>query len=365
MIPYLDLKRINSRFEQDCLNAITEVYKSGWYILGKQVESFETSYAEFNNVSHCIGVANGLDAIILSLRALDIGPGDEVIVPSNTYIATWLAVTYVGAKPIPVEPRLDTYNINPKFIEEKIAPKTKAIIPVNLYGQAAELAEICEIAAKYGLFVVEDNAQAQGAEYLGRKTGSWGHINATSFYPGKNLGALGDAGAITTQSDELASRVKVLRNYGSQVKYYNELQGINSRLDEIQAAILKLKLDKLHADNADRAKLAAEYFSELKGVGDIEMPVIAEGSSSVHHIFSLRSSHRDELQKHLDRKQIGTLIHYPVPPHLQKAYAQLGHKRGDFPIAEAIANTSLSIPLFPGITPSEQQHIISAIKEFY
>lgn len=364
-VKYLDLKRINTCFENEFKNAFQDFLNSGWYILGKKVEDFEKDFAQFTQTQYAIGVANGLDAIILALKALEIGKGHEVIVPSNTYIATWLAVSYVGATPIPVEPNIETYNIDVTKIEGKITDKTKAIIPVNLYGQAAELDKIHLIAQKYQLYVIEDNAQAQGAMCFNKPAGAWGDINATSFYPGKNLGALGDGGAITTNRLELYDKVKVLRNYGSQKKYYNEVLGVNSRLDELQAAFLSIKLKKLEQDNQERQELAKIYDTQLQGVGDIVLPKIAQNCTSVYHIYLIRTKKREQLQAFLNEKGIGTLIHYPIPPHLQKAYSDLGYSKNDFPIAEEIANTCLSLPLFPTMSFDEQNWVIQKIKAFY
>ena len=365
MIPYLDLKSINLKYKEELNKEFNQLLESGWYILGSRLELFEAEYAQFNNTKYAVGLANGLDALILALKALGIQSGDEVIVPSNTYIASWLAISYVGAIPIPVEPRLDTYNIDIEKIEAKISKKTKAIMPVNLYGQAAELSRIKEIALKHNLFIIEDNAQAQGAECEGIKTGSWGHINASSFYPGKNLGALGDAGAVTTNNDELAGRVKVLRNYGSHKKYYNEVKGVNSRLDEIQAAFLSIKLKHLVAENSERVRLAEIYTNELKGIDNLILPALAKNCSSVWHIYLIRTSQRNELQEFLNLNGVGTVIHYPVPPHLQEAYDEIGYKKGDFPIAETIAETCLSLPLYPGLSDINQNLIINLIKQFY
>lgn len=364
-IPYLDLKIQNFFIKQELTKAFEEVLHSGWYILGEKVEQFEKEYSQFNKVNYCVGVGNGLDALILSLKSLNIGKGDEVIVPSNTYIATWLAVSSVGAIPIPVEPRIDTYNINPELIEEKITRNTKAIIPVNLYGQAAELQEVCNIADKYNLFVIEDNAQAQGAMYNGKLTGSWGIINATSFYPGKNLGALGDAGAITTHNEELYQKVRKLRNYGSEKKYYNEIKGVNSRLDELQAAFLLVKLKHINNANNERINLAKLYNTLLANIDEINLPKLNPGSTSVFHIYVIRTPKRNELQAYLAKKGIGTLIHYPVPPHLQKTYSELNYKLGDFPIAEQIANTCLSLPLYPGMSIDQIEYIADQIKLFF
>ena len=364
-IPYLNLKQINLNYSAELMDAMKSVLDSGWFILGKSLEQFEKEYASYNRTKHCAGLANGLDALILSLKVLGIKEGDEVIVPSNTYIASWLAVSYVGAKPVPVEPRWETCNINPELIEEKITNKTKVIMPVNLYGQAAELDKIMAIAQKHGLNVLEDNAQAQGAVCNGRLAGSWGHINATSFYPGKNLGALGDAGAITTDSDELAAKIKIIRNYGSEKKYYNETKGVNSRLDELQAAFLSVKLRNLDDVNRERQKLAGLYDAGLNAIEGLTIPSVADGCTSVHHIYQVRTEKRDELQKYLNEKGIGTLIHYPIPSHLQQAYSDLGYKKGDFPIAEKISETTLSIPLYQGLKEEEVLYIVDTIKSFF
>ncbi len=364
-IPYLSFEKINADVRSELTPAFEKFIDSKWYILGESVKSFEESYALFNKTRHCIGVANGLDALILSLKALNIGPGDEVIVPSNTYIATWLAVSSIGAKPIPVEPRINTYNINPDLIEEKITAQTKAIIPVHLYGQACEMDAIIHISSKHNLYVVEDNAQSQGASYNGTLTGSFGHINGTSYYPGKNLGAYGDAGAITTNDSDLDKRTRMLRNYGSEKKYYNIEKGMNSRLDELQAALLSIKLQHLNLWNEERKKLANIYDQELKGIPDLILPFTAEKATHVYHIYNVRTSRRNELQEYLNSNEIGTLIHYPVPPHLQNAYTELGYGKGAFPAAEIIAETCLSLPLYPGLSEAEMYEIIKNIKYFF
>ena len=373
MIPFLSLKQVNAVYEAELYEAFKEVMDSGWYIMGNKLKQFEQEYAAFNQTKYAIGVGNGLDALALSLKALNIGEGDEVIVPSNTYIASWLAVSYEHATPIMVEPRLETYNINPDLIEEKITSRTKAIMPVNLYGQAAELDKIEKIAQKYNLLVVEDNAQSQGAMCAGRLAGSYGDINGTSFYPGKNLGALGDAGAITTNDEALANKVISLRNYGSMKKYYNDEKGYNSRLDEMQAAFLSVKLKYLMRDNAARNQVAAWYTELLmehpdksgRGVGDIVLPVVAENCTSVFHVYMIRTHQRDALQEHLHKNGIGTVIHYPIPPHLQKAYQDLNYKKGAFPLAEEIAETCISLPMSPILTRSEVEQVAECIKDFF
>ncbi len=364
-IPFLDLKKINQHYEQELLDQLQNVINSGWFIMGKKLTEFEKNYANFNNCNFCLGVGNGLDALILSLKSLNIGTGDEVIVPSNTYIASWLAISYVGAKVVPVEPRIDTYNINVSLIEEKITSKTKAIMPVNLYGQAAELTKIMELAEKHNLFVVEDNAQAQGAICDGKLAGSYGHINGTSFYPGKNLGALGDGGAITTNDSELAEKIKVLRNYGSQQKYYNEIKGYNSRLDELQAAFLDIKLKNLISENKQRVEIAENYLKQFANVSDLILPVLAEGCTSNYHLFVIRTKRRNELQKYLQEKGIGTVIHYPVPPHMQKAYEEYEFSVNQFPIATLIAETCLSLPVYPGMNEEQINYICDNVKLFY
>ncbi len=363
-IPFVSFARMNADVKADTLQSFEQFFDSAWYVLGKQVSAFETEYAIFNETTHAVGVANGLDALIIALKTLNIGPGDEVIVPSNTYIASWLAVSYVGATPIPVEPRESTSNINPELIERAITPRTKAIMPVHLYGQCCEMDVIMQIAEKHNLFVVEDNAQSQGATYNHKLAGSFGHINGTSFYPGKNLGAYGDAGAITTSDEKMALRAKTIRNYGSDKKYYNTELGINSRLDEVQAGFLSIKLKHLNKWNTERNTIAQQYLNELKGVSGLTLPVIAEGATSVYHLFVVRHAKRDALQQYLNEHGIGTLIHYPVPPHLQQAYNSLGYKKGDFPIAESIAETCLSLPMFPGLTTEQVSYICDTLKTF-
>lgn len=364
-IPFLSFAPQHEAIREEVLRVISSVYDSQWYVLGEQVEKFETAYASFNGTRHCIGVGNGLDALHLALLALGVGPGDEVIVPSNTYIATWLAVSHVGAVPVPVEPNPDTYNIDPTLIEAVITPRTRVIMPVHLYGQACEMTPIVNLARKYNLYIVEDNAQSQGASSAGALTGCFGDVSGTSFYPGKNLGALGDAGAVTTNSLTLAQKIRTLRNYGSQQKYYNEVIGYNSRLDELQAAILLVKLRHLSEWNQQRQQIASWYNEQLAGIGDLQLPVIAPGCTHVYHLYVIRTAQRDELQKFLAELGIGTLIHYPVPPHLQQAYVKKGCKSGDFPITEKFANTCLSLPIWPGLEENQVQQIVKAIDGFY
>ena len=352
-IPFLNFEGLHVPIREELIDAFKDVLDSNWLVMGKQLELFEREYAEWNDVKHCVGVSNGLDALTLALKALEIGPGDEVIVPSNTYIATALAVSNVGATPVFVEPRIETANINPDLIEEAISKRTKAIMPVHLYGQACEMEAIMNIANKYDLFIVEDNAQAHGATYKGKKTGSWGHINATSFYPGKNLGALGDGGAITTDSDELAQKVRILRNYGSQEKYKNEVLGYNNRLDELQAAFLRVKLRKLDEWTEERNRISRAYIEGLKNVQGIELFSLADGATSAYHLFVIKTKDREGLQAKLNKAGIGTLIHYPIPPHLQECYEYLGCKKGDYPVAEKLSSQVLSIPLFIGFNDME------------
>ncbi len=363
-IQFLNFEPMHKQIRQEMFSAFEDVYDSNWYILGKKLELFEKEYSQFNEVNHTIGVSNGLDALQLSLKIAGIKSGDEVIVPSNTYIATWLAVSFLGAKPVPVEPNIVTYNIDPSKIEAAITAKTKAIIPVHLYGQACEMDRIIEIARKHNLKVIEDNAQAQGAMFNGMLTGSFGDINATSFYPGKNLGALGDAGALTTKNDEYALRAKRLRNYGSQKKYYNEEIGYNMRLDELQAALLSVKLKYLRDWTMQRQQIAAWYDEYLKGLDNLILPRVAANATQVYHLYVVRTDRRDELQKYLSENGIGTLIHYPIPPHLQDAYKNLGFKKGDFPIAEELSETSLSLPIWPGMDREVVMKVSNEITNF-
>jgi dTDP-4-amino-4,6-dideoxygalactose transaminase len=364
-IPFLSFTYMNKEIGEGMSKAFEEVFESKWYVLGSQVEMFEKAYASFNQTKNCVGVSNGLDALFLSLKALGIGAGDEVIVPSNTYIATLLAISYVGAVPVLAEPRVDTFNIDPDAIETVITGRTKAIMPVHLYGQCCEMKRIMSIAEKNGLYVIEDNAQSHGSMWQGKLAGSFGHVNATSFYPGKNLGALGDAGAITTDDESLASQIRVLRNYGSGKKYFNEVIGYNMRLDELQAAFLSVKLPHLKKWIKQRQEIASWYNEALSPIAEIILPKTAKDATHVYHLYVIRINERDELQEFLAANGVGTLIHYPVPPHLQKAYAHLGYKKGDFPIAEKIANTCLSLPLWPGMQPEDVEFVKLSIQRYY
>ena len=365
MVSFLDLKAAYLELHEELDEAYHRVTDSGWFILGEEVEAFEQEFSTHCNVKHCSGVGNGLDALHLFLRAYDIGIGDEVIVPANTYIATWLAVSYAGATPIPVEPDIHTYNLDPEHIEAAITKRTRAIMPVHLYGQPANMDSILSIARRYNLKVIEDAAQAHGARYKGDSTGTLGDAAGWSFYPGKNLGALGDAGAITTNDDELAEKVRILRNYGSRVKYYNEVKGYNSRLDPIQAAFLRVKLRHLDEWNQRRRSIAARYLSELANVPDLVLPATLEGAEPSWHLFVVRHPQRDALQKHLTQAGIGTLIHYPVPPHIAGAYAELGMKTGAYPISEQLANTVLSLPIGPHLGGEETEFVIQTLHSSY
>lgn len=346
MIPFLDLGAAYKELQVQIDTAVKRVLESGQYILGQEVEAFEAEWANYCGANYAVGVANGLDALTLALRSLDVGPGDEVIVPSNTYIATWLAVTAVGAKPVPVEPNLQTNNIEAVQIEGAISKHTRAIIPVHLYGQPVDLDPIISLARKYNLYVIEDAAQSHGAKYKGKRIGSHGDIVCWSFYPGKNLGAMGDAGGITTNNADLANMIRTLRNYGSEQKYSNSELGVNSRIDPIQAAILRAKLPFLDSWTNRRKAIAQCYLADLQGTNLI-LPVIPEWTDPAWHLFVVRSKNRNELQKGLQDLGISTLIHYPIPPHRQIAYKSLGIAAGNYPVAEQLAEEVLSLPIGP------------------
>jgi len=362
-IPFLDLRAAYLELKPELDAAISRSLDSGWYIGGAEIEAFEAEYAEYCGAQYCVGVGNGLDALHLALKAFGVGPGDEVIVPSNTYIATWLAVSYTGAKPIPVEPDPRTYNINPALIEAAVTPQTKAIIPVHLYGQPADLDPILDIARRYKLWVLEDAAQAHGARYKGKRIGAHSDAVAWSFYPGKNLGAMGDAGAVTTNNPEIAEKLRMLRNYGSKVKYVNEMVGYNSRLDPIQAAALRVKLEVLDEWNARRRGVAGLYLEKLEGTG-LVLPFVPDWAEPVWHLFVVRIPERDKLQKHLEASGIGTLIHYPIPPHRQRAYAGLGLSGGSLPISEAIHREVLSLPIGPHLSLEQAKRVVAAVQSF-
>jgi dTDP-4-amino-4,6-dideoxygalactose transaminase len=364
MIPFLDLKSPHIELHDEIKSAIERVVSSGWYILGPEVEQFEASYARYCETTHCVALANGLDALHLSLLALGVGPGDEVIVPSNTYIATWLAVSQVGATPVPVEPDERTHNIDPARIEQAITRRTKVLLPVHLYGQAADMDPILDIARRHGFKVLEDAAQAHGARYKDRAIGGHGDVVAWSFYPGKNLGALGDAGGITTNDAAIADRIRVLRNYGSREKYVNEIRGYNSRLDPLHAAVLDVKLKHLAEWNNRRARVAGQYLRGLEGL-PLVLPVTPEWASSAWHNFVVRVPQREALQRHLHAQGVGTLIHYPTPPHLQEAYAFMNLPRGSCLIAERMATEVLSLPMGPHISVSDVETVIHHVHTFY
>jgi dTDP-4-amino-4,6-dideoxygalactose transaminase len=363
-IPFLNLQPQHLHVESLMNQAFARVYQRNWFVLGEEVSQFEKEYAEYSGVQFTAGLSNGLDALVLCLRALQIGPGDEVIVPSNTYIATALAVSQVGAKPVFVEPRLETFNINPELIEHAITARTRAIMPVHLYGHPCEMGPIMKIAEAFELHVIEDNAQSHGAKWGGQMTGSFGICNATSFYPGKNLGALGDAGAVTTNDQAIANQIAILRNYGSAKKYFNEVKGYNTRLDELQASFLRVKLKYLDFWTEQRRQLAGWYNELLENVPGLILPGLAEGVTHSYHLYVIRVENRAQLQNDLTENGIGTLIHYPVPPHLQPAFQSDGYRKGDFPIAEKLADSVLSLPLWPGMTSGMVEQVAHAIIKF-
>lgn len=362
-VPFVSFIPLEHELDKYLREAFERVYARSWYIEGKEDTAFEKAFAEYCHTNYCVGVGNGLDALMLALKALGVGEGDEVIVPSNTYIATALAVTYVGATPVFVEPDIRTFNINPALIETAITDKTKAIMPVHLYGQACDMDTIMEIAKKYNLNVVEDCAQAHGATYKGKVIGSFGDVAGFSFYPGKNLGALGDAGAIVTNNKELADKIRALGNYGSDYKYHHIYKGNNSRLDELQAAFLAAKLPHLEKINVERRRIAQKYMEGIKNPA-VVLPYVLKDVVPVWHIFGIRCKRRDELEKFLNIAGIGTNKHYPIPIHLQECYKDLGFKEGDFPIAEEISATELSIPMYYGMTDEEVQYVIDKVNEF-
>ena len=362
-VPFLDLGAAYQELHEEINTAVHRVLESGWYIRGPEVEAFEEEWADYCRAGHCVGVGNGLDALTLALRAMGVGPGDEVVVPANTYIATWLAATYAGATPIPVEPVEATYNLDPDRLEAAITPRTKVILPVHLYGQPADLDPILEVARRHGLRVLEDAAQAHGARYKGTRIGAHGDAVAWSFYPGKNLGALGDAGAVTTNDPELADRVRVLGNYGSRRKYYNEIRGVNSRLDPIQAAVLRVKLLSLDKWNERRGSIAGYYLEALAGLG-IMLPAVMAWADPAWHLFVVRLRNRDRLQARLEGGGVGTLIHYPIPPHRQQAYAETQQQFGEYPISERIHEEVLSLPIGPHLAAEDARRVVALIREF-
>ncbi len=367
-VPFLDLKTPYLELKEELDAAYQRVMDSGWYILGREVEAFEQEFAAYCETKYCVGVGNGLESLHLILRAMEIGAGHEVIVPANTYIATWLAVSYAGATPVPVEPDLNTYNIDPNKIEAVITSKTKAIIAVHLYGQPADMDSINEIASRHNLRVIEDAAQAHGARYKNLRVGSLGDAAGFSFYPGKNLGAFGDGGAVTTNNQQLADKIRLLRNYGSRIKYQNEIKGFNSRLDELQAAFLRVKLTKLDEWNKRREKLAQYYLEKLAGIINLKLPYVPEWAKPVWHLFVVRHPQRDELKSYLDIVGIGNLIHYPIPFYLSDAYNQIREKSwqlSSYPVTEKIAAEILSIPIYPHLSQAESQRVTEVLLEIF
>jgi dTDP-4-amino-4,6-dideoxygalactose transaminase len=375
-IPFVTFKPLEKELDKELRAAFNRVYTHSWYIEGEEDKAFEEAFALYCGTKYAVGCGNGLDSLMLSLKALGIGPGDEVIVPSNTYIATALAVTYTGATPVFVEPDIKTFNIDPARIEEKITDKTKAIMPVHLYGQACDMDPILAIAKKYNLYIVEDCAQAHGATYKGKRIGGFGTAAGFSFYPGKNLGALGDAGAVTTDDKELADKIRALGNYGSDYKYHHIYKGNNSRLDELQAAFLAAKLPSLDKVNENRRITAKKYLVGIKNPNVI-LPYVPDYAEPVWHIFGIRvkteeeksgkaelGSGRISLENWLNANDIGTNKHYPIPMHLQKCYEDMGFHKGDFPIAEEISSTELSIPMYYGMSDEEVQYVVEKINEW-
>ena len=363
-IPFLDLRASYQELQGELDDSYRRIMESGWYILGEEVDAFERDFASYCEAKHCIGVGDGLAALTLILRGYGIGAGDEVIVPANTYIASWLAISYAGARPIPVEPDPCTYNLDPNRIAQAITPRTRAIMAVHLYGQPAEMKPILDLGKEHGVKIIEDAAQAHGAKYAGVRAGGLGDAAGFSFYPGKNLGAFGDGGVVVTNDEELADRVRLLRNYGSRKKYYNEVKGFNSRLDTLQAAFLRVKLRHLDAWNNRRRAVARHYMERLGGIPGLDLPTVAPETEAAWHLFVIRHARREDLQRCLDDAGIGTLIHYPVPPHLSHAYADAGFRRGDFPITEQLANSVLSLPIGPHLHPEAVAKVIDALLQF-
>lgn len=362
-IPFVSFKPMEKELETELCSAFKRVFTNSWYIEGREDEAFEKAFSSYCNSNYCIGCGNGFDALMLSLKAIGVGKGDEVIVPSNTYIATALAVSYLGATPVFVEPDLRTFNIDPTKIEEKITSITKAIMPVHLYGQPCDMVPIMEIARRHNLYVVEDCAQAHGATYHGQIMGSFGNVAGFSFYPGKNLGALGDAGAIVTNDEAIAKMVRALANYGSDYKYHHVYKGKNSRLDEIQAAFLSVKLPHINRMNKERRRIAECYLDEISNPKFV-LPYVINGVKPVWHIFAIRCENRDELEDYLKKKGIGTNKHYPIPMHLQDAYKDLNISKGELPIAEEISATQLSLPMYYGITDVEISYVVEKLNKF-
>ncbi|NEM98305.1 DegT/DnrJ/EryC1/StrS family aminotransferase [Pontibacter burrus] len=364
-VPYFAFRDWPAGITQQVEQAVTGVLRGQQYILGPEVEAFETNFAKFLGAGYAVGVGNGFDALVLAMKAVGIVPGDEVILPANTFIATANAIVQLGATPVFAEPDAKTYNLKASTVEKLITSKTKAIVVVHLYGQACEMDEILQLCERYSLKLIEDAAQAHGATFLNQFAGSFGHAAAFSFYPTKNLGAIGDGGAVVTNDEAVAAFVTRYRNYGQTAKYQNDIVGINSRLDTLQAAVLDVKLRYLQQQNEERQRLAQVYLQELNQTGDLLLPISADHCSHVYHIFNIRTRLRDKLKEFLQQQGIQTAIHYPVPIHLQPAYHYLNYKSGDLPLSEELVNTSLSLPLFPGLTETEQDHIISCVKKFF
>jgi dTDP-4-amino-4,6-dideoxygalactose transaminase len=361
MVPFLDVAAGYRELKLKIDNAVSNLLNKGHFILGDELNSFEDEFAEYLGVRHCVGVANGLDALRLSLLSAGIGPGDEVIVPSNTYIATWLAVSQVGATPVPVEPSPHTFNIDPALVETAITARTAALLPVHLYGQPADMGRLLDISARHGLFLLEDAAQAHGARYSGTHVGAIGDAAAWSFYPSKNLGCFGDGGAVTTDDDQLADRVRLLRNYGSRRKYENEVIGYNSRLDDLQATVLRIKLRHLDEWNQRRSALAKRLSEDLAEL-ELTLPVVPDYADPVWHLFVVRSAKRDQLLKDLENSGVATQIHYPIPPHMQQAYSGLGFKEGAFPISELIHSQVLSLPMGPHLDECQIDRVVNSVR---
>jgi dTDP-4-amino-4,6-dideoxygalactose transaminase len=361
----MNLKEANLELLPAFQEAVGEIFEAGWFIRGSFGTRFERAFADYCETPFCVGVGNGLDALVMALRALGIGHGDEVVVPANSFVATALAVSHVGARPVLVDPSPDTCNMIADNLAEVITGRTRAIIPVHLYGQACEMTPLMDLARRFDLHVIEDNAQAQGARSHGKRTGSFGVLNATSFYPGKNLGAAGDAGAVTGHDPGLMDRVRMLGNYGSAVKYHHKLAGQNSRLDELQAALLLLKLERLDEGNRERQRIAALYAEALAGEGDLILPVTAQGVEHVYHLFVVRTRNRDALLASLKEQGVEALIHYPIPIHLQACHQEMGYKPGAFPVSETIAGTCLSLPIFPGMTEGQVARVAGAVRYFF
>ncbi len=364
IVPFLDLQAAYQELAPEIDETLNRVLRAGRYILGPELEAFEEEFAAFCGAAHAVGVGNGLEALELALRAHGIGPGDEVIVPANTFIATWLAVTRTGARPVPVDPEEASGNITAEGMDGAITPRTRAVVPVHLYGLPADMDPIRDLAERKGWVVIEDAAQAHGAKYRGNKVGSLGHAAAFSFYPGKNLGALGDGGAVVTNDTAIAERVRLLRNYGSREKYIHEVPGVNSRLDEMQAAVLRVKLRHLEEWNRRRKEAARLYLEELAAIPDLLLPRVPSHADPAWHLFVLRHAERDRLQSHLRAWGVETLIHYPVPPHRSPAYRALGLRPEDYPVAEKLSRSVLSLPMGPHLTPEMQRQVVSAIRAF-